>query len=177
MLLIEVSRIPPEGMDVNALLDAGEIHVAGETGFALAAGGTLACHVEKGDDDTVHVQGRLSARLGMECGRCLEPFPFPVDQGLDLFYLPHRAGEDDDAEEITERDLVVAYYREGRLDLGEIVREQLFLTLPMKRLCRQDCLGLCPACGGNRNVDPCDCPNPDVSLSPFPKLFEKGSSS
>ena len=128
MLVIEVPRIPPEGMDVDAPLDAGQIHVQGEESFALEAGGQVACRVEKGDDETVHVKGRLTARLGLECGRCLEAFSFPVDHALDLFYLPHQPGaEAEDEEEITERDLVVAYYKDGLLDLGDMVREQLFL--------------------------------------------------
>jgi len=178
MLLIDVSRIPPEGLDVKAPLDSGEVHVAGEEGFRLEPGGSLECHVEKGDDETVHVQGHLSARLGLECGRCLEPFSFPVEQNLDLFYLPHQAGESvEDEEEIAERDLVVAYYRQGRLDLGDMVREQFFLTLPMKRLCRAECLGLCATCGSNRNLNPCECPAVGAPLSPFSGLFEKGPSS
>jgi uncharacterized protein len=177
-LVIDVVRIPPEGMDVNCPLDPGEVHVQGEEGFTLEAGGHIVCRIEKGDDETVHVKGRVAVRLGLECGRCLEAFSLPLDHGLDLFYLPHQPGEEtEDEEEISERDLVVAYYREGRLDLGEIVREQIFLTLPMKRLCSEGCLGLCPVCGTNRNTAPCVCPRSDFSLSPLAKLFEKGSSS
>lgn len=177
MLVVEISQIPPEGLDVDSPLDPGEFQVEGGDGFALEAGGRVACRVEKGDDETVHVKGRLTARLGLDCGRCLEAFSLPVEHGLDLFYLPHQPGEEtEDEEEITERDLVVAYHREGRLDLGEMVREQLLLTLPMKRLCREDCLGLCPTCGVNRNETPCHCEPPHVSLSPFARLFGKGSS-
>ena len=40
----------------------------------------------------------------------------------------------------------------------EMIREQIFLTLPMKRLCREACAGLCPTCGVNRNTRPCSCP-------------------
>ncbi len=47
----------------------------------------------------------------------------------------------------TDRDMVVAYYKGDRLDLGEVVREQCFLSLPLKRLCREDCRGRCPTCG------------------------------
>jgi uncharacterized protein len=178
MLVIDVARIPPEGMDVVAPLEPGEIHVQGEDGFTLEAGGEIRCRVEKGDDETVHVKGRVGVRLGLECGRCLEPFSMPLDHGLDLFYLPHQPGEEtEDEEEISERELVVAYYKEGRLDLGEIVREQIFLTLPMKRLCSEDCLGLCAVCGTNRNTAPCTCRESDVSISTLGKVFEKGSQS
>jgi uncharacterized protein len=37
------------------------------------------------------------------------------------------------------------------------MREQFYLALPMKPLCRPDCQGLCPVCGKNRNVETCAC--------------------
>ncbi len=182
MLLIEVSQIPPEGLDVQQALKAGEVHVEGEETFALEAGGTLDCRLERGEDETVHVRGHLKARLAMECGRCLTPFAFPVDQDLDLFYLPHRADqeqEEEDEVELTDHEMVVAYYDQNRLDLGEMVREQLFLTVPLKRVCREECLGLCPACGINRNQEACGCrpsEGEDPRLAPLRKLLGGGSS-
>ena len=161
MLIIEIASIPPEGLEVDEALTAGEVHVQGEETFVLLDGGRLQCRLDRGDDQSVHVRGRLAARVELQCGRCLEAFPLAMDQELDLFYLPHRADEDDEAEdevELADRDMVVAYYQGDRLDLGEMIREQLFLALPMKRLCREQCAGLCPTCGGNRNTRPCSCP-------------------
>lgn len=180
MLLIEVSQIPPEGMDLNAALDPGEVHVEGEDSFVLESGGTLSCRLERGDDRTVHVRGTLAARLELECGRCLEPFSLPLAQDLDFFYLPHGADQDQEEEdevELKDHDMVVAYYRDERLDLGETIREQLILNLPMKRLCRNDCLGLCPSCGANRNLAPCGCPpEPSTRLAVLGKLLGGSSS-
>ena len=179
MLLIEVSKIPPEGMNVNAPLDPGGVQVAGEESFALANGGTLQCSVERGDDRTVHVRGMLAAQLRLQCGRCLEAFDLPVAQDLDLFYLPHRGEqeEEEDEVELKDHEMVVAYYSNDRLDLGEMIREQFFLSLPMKRLCREACLGLCPTCGANRNLAPCACPpEADPRLSVLGKLLGGSSS-
>lgn len=181
MLTFDIGSIPPEGLDVAEPLAPSEVHVVGEDSFALGPEGSLRCHLELVDGHTVHVRGHLRAQLGLECGRCLEPFPFGVDQELDLFYLPHRAGEteEEDEVELTDRDMVVAYYESDRLDLGEMIREQFFLALPMKRLCREDCRGRCPSCGLNRNTGRCDCPEapdqPDPRLAGLKKLFEKGS--
>jgi len=179
MLLIEVSQIPPEGLDVDAPLDPGEVHLEGEESFVLESGGWLRCHVERGDDRTVHVRGALLARLQLQCGRCLEPFEFPVAQDLDLFYLPRRGEqeEEEDEVELKDHEMVVAYYRDERLDLGEMIREQFFLSLPMKRLCKDACLGLCPTCGANRNLTPCGCPPvADARLSVLGNLLDGGSS-
>lgn len=175
MLLIHVSKIPPEGLSIDTPLDPGEVHLDGEESFALE-GGALRSHVERGDDDTVHVRGRLQAEVALSCGRCLEGFTLNIDQELDLFYLAHAVGqenEEEDEVELSDRDVVVAYYEGDRLDLGNVIREQLFLDVPMKRVCREDCRGLCPHCGVNRNQQDCACPNEEPSLSPFASLRRK----
>lgn len=180
-LEIDVAKIPPEGTEVNAELEAHALHLEGEGSFVLQAGGGLRCRVERGEEDTVHVFGHLGAQLGLECHRCLEPFSLPVEMDLDLYYLPHREGtspeeEDEQDVELSDRDMVVAYYRGERVDLGEMVREQLLLSIPMKRVCRSDCRGLCPICGTNRNQAPCECrPEPDLRLAPLRDILKKGS--
>jgi uncharacterized protein len=71
---------------------------------------------------------------------------------------PDRNDDDDgDGEAITEDGLGASFYKDEVLDLGDIIREQFFLALPMKPLCRQDCQGLCPVCGLNRNRESCAC--------------------
>jgi uncharacterized protein len=178
MLVIELSKIGPDGLELDVPLTAGEVHVQGEESFTLESG-RLKGRVDRGDEGSVHVQGRLAARLGVECGRCVEPFSFDMDQPVDLFFLPHEDergdGEDEDEVELSESDLVVAYYRGDRLDLGEAVREQLFLSLPMKRLCQEGCQGLCPSCGINRNRDRCSCvvDTTDPRLATLKKLLEE----
>ena len=175
MLVIEISSIPGEGLEVHEELKPAEVHLEGDESFALLEGGRLDCRLDRGDDQSVHVRGRLKARLELQCGRCLEPFPFALDQELDLFYLPHRAQDDEEEEdevELADRDMVVAYYQGERLDLGEMIREQFFLALPMKRLCREECAGICPTCGANRNSRPCQCPPPEAGT----RLLDLGAS-
>lgn len=177
MLTIIVSRIPPEGMAVNTDLSPGQVHLEGEDSFRLE-GGRLQSHLDRGDDDTVHVRGHLSAEVGLQCGRCLEPFRLPLEQELDLFYLPHRPDqgeEEEDEVELSDRDMVVAYYRDDTLDLGEVLREQIFLALPLAHVCREDCKGLCRSCGANRNLAACACvPETDSPFASLRTLLDKG---
>jgi uncharacterized protein len=185
MLVIELSKIGPEGLDLDTPLTAGEVHVQGEESFRLESG-RLKARVDMDDESTVHVQGHLSAQLGVECGRCLDPVAVPVEQNVDLFFLPHRNDvkaeeEDEDEVELKETDLVVAYYRGANLDLGEVVREQLFLSIPMKRLCQDACQGLCPSCGTNRNRARCECvvgdADPDLEVADAISPDEKSAKS
>lgn len=178
LLIIDVAKIPLEGLEVDADLDEETLRLEGEESFILVDG-RLSSRLERGDDESVHVRGHLDARMQLDCGRCLEPFDMGVAQDLELFYLPHgrdAVPEDEDEVELSDRDMVVAYYRDHRLDLAEVVREQLLLAVPLKRVCRQDCQGLCPLCGVNRNSTPCGCKieeTQDPRLAPLRKLFGK----
>jgi uncharacterized protein len=118
--------------------------------------------------DRFHLRGRILATLQLACGRCLAPFPKPVDTTVDLTYVPDRQpvgtpakdkghGGADEEVELQDEDLNTAYYHDHVLDLGEMLREQFYLSLPMQPLCRPDCQGLCPSCGIDRNVDTCQC--------------------
>lgn len=181
-LVFEVSRIPPEGLEIDSPLEAGVLHLEGEDSFSLQPGGRLVGRIDKGEEDSVHVRGRLTAGAGLQCGRCLEPYVLPITQDVDVFALPAQAErKDDDPEDVqlSDRDLVVAYYKGDRLDVGELMREQMLLNLPMKRLCREDCKGLCPTCGANRNTKDCGCPPPqpgDARLVGLASLFDKDRS-
>ena len=68
--------------------------------------------------------------------------------------------EDDDGDELSAEDLDVLYYEDFVVPFDPLVEEQLQLELPMKALCRDDCKGLCPQCGSDRNAAPCDCAPP-----------------
>jgi uncharacterized protein len=180
MLVIEIPAIPLEGLDLDEPLDPASVHIESEATFTLRPGGRLTAHVERVDGSTVHVRGDLEAPLSLECARCIEPFPLAVEQSLDLFFLPHEADrpdEEEDEVELSDRDMVVAYYEGDRLDLGETVREQLYLALPMRSLCRQDCKGRCPTCGANLNAGACGCPREvaptDPRLLPLKKILDE----
>jgi uncharacterized protein len=43
------------------------------------------------------------------------------------------------------------------MELEDVLREQILLQLPMQRICQDDCKGICPICGRNRNETACDC--------------------
>ncbi|PWT86313.1 MAG: hypothetical protein C5B57_01335 [Blastocatellia bacterium] len=101
--------------------------------------------------------GRAHTSLELACSRCLEPFTLPVEPSFDLRYQPHTANAGEGEREIEEDDLSTAFYENDTIDLGQLLREQFYLALPMKPLCGEGCLGLCPVCGTNLNRRPCEC--------------------
>ena len=127
--------------------------------YRVIAPVTLAFTVHK-DQDRFRLVGTLATTLELRCSRCLEPFSLPLHAGFDLRYLPEESAAPD-AEtgdgELGEDDTSAAFYRDDEIDLGDLLREQFYLALPMKPLCRPDCQGLCPLCGTNLNTDTCQC--------------------
>jgi uncharacterized protein len=125
------------------------------------------------DHEKIRLTGSLRTVLELECSRCLEGYTLPVDTTFDLLYLPAAEAPAQGGErEVEEDDLDTAFYRDGIIDLAGLVREQLYLALPMKPLCREDCRGLCPACGTNLNTSSCSCANEweDPRLAPLRAL-------
>jgi uncharacterized protein len=114
----------------------------------------LDIHSERG---AFRVTGRVETQLELECGRCLEPFEIPVSSAFELHYVPQSDNTGEAEQEIDEDDLTTAFYRDNTLDLGELMREQFQLALPMKPLCAPDCKGLCAECGANLNKTTCGC--------------------
>ena len=96
-------------------------------------------------------------RLELDCGRCLEPYEIAVDAPFELRYVPQTENSGEGDHEVGEDDLTTAYYREGVVDVIDLLREQFQLALPMKPLCSEACQGLCAVCGTNLNRSSCDC--------------------
>jgi uncharacterized protein len=136
----------------------------------------LTMDIERAGAGAFRVTGRAVTRLEMACGRCLEPFEVPVDARFELRYVPQaHAAEGEEHEIRDDDDLTTAYYREGALDVIDMLREQFQLALPMKPLCAQSCRGLCPECGANLNRADCGCKPvwEDPRLAPIKGLLNR----
>jgi DUF177 domain-containing protein len=124
------------------------------------------------DKARFRLAGTVRTRLELACSRCLDPFTLPIDSAFDVQYLPAEAESANEDREVSEDDLDASVYRDEQIDLDELLREQFYLALPMKPLCREDCAGLCPQCGTNRNTGTCACVSQweDPRLAPLKRL-------
>lgn len=108
----------------------------------------------------VRVQGHLRVDMEVQCDRCMESALKPIDSDFDLYYRPAAAANPrHPAEEVQldEGEIDLAFYEGTGLDLQDILREHILLSMPMQRVCSPGCLGICPACGQNRNLTLCKC--------------------
>lgn len=103
----------------------------------------------------IYLQGQLESAMVMECVRCLDEATVPVEISIDeLFYYPPQGAPEGEAR----------VGDDGIIDLAPLIRDLSLLSLPIKVLCRPDCLGLCQECGANLNLGDCGCA--DVEIDP-----------
>ncbi len=93
------------------------------------------------------VQVTLDSQLKAECARCLTEFPQGIKTDFsEMFAFAKRGTSKDD----------LTMPEDGFIDLNPTAREQLLLEIPINPICKPDCKGLCPICGGNLNEEQCN---------------------
>ncbi|HJR97671.1 MAG TPA: YceD family protein [Actinomycetota bacterium] len=91
------------------------------------------------------VSGTLGATLALRCARCLTEFEQPFEVTVHELFVPVPEPDGDD----------YPLDRDGFLEPDQMVRDAIGVELPFSPLCRPDCQGLCPVCGGDRNLGEC----------------------
>jgi uncharacterized protein len=129
-----------ETVDLNVdqvvVADLELIHLRGELNFTRVTDGIL-------------VEGEIQAEAKAECMRCLTPYYEPITIELeDTIGLPGAVLTPERPTRVDE---------EGWANLAPLVREYAWLGLPVSPLCSPECAGICPECGGNRNLGECTC--------------------
>ncbi len=105
--------------------------------------------------------GPVSGRMRFRCARCLRAFSEGFSLEVTELFALDRAADDEETYPI----------REGAIDLEPMVRDVVVLSMPFSPLCRDDCLGLCERCGGDRNLGECSCaPEIDPRWAPLAGL-------
>jgi uncharacterized protein len=112
----------------------------------------------------VLASGSMATAIEGVCKRCLEPARAEVEFELEEEFHPTNPIADAPLDKVPdeEQDAALLIDEHQILDLSEVVRQALWLAAPMEMLCRPDCAGLCPSCGGNRNLGECHCEEPPI---------------
>jgi len=141
----ETERVAVESLGREELLELGPVAWRGQVVFA---------------DPGYYLRAHLSYDQTLSCNRCLTPIHEPASSEVELMILVEpsgKRGEERGEHELKEGDMSVLYLDGEILETRPILLEQLQLNVPMKPLCKPDCKGLCPVCGGDRNRADCDC--------------------
>jgi uncharacterized protein len=166
---VRFSEISPYG-NCYELQDAEGL--ASQQDFLLQGNLTALCTLKRKGDAEVEMQGHLKANLSLTCDRCLVPYDFDVDTKLQVLFktvsseFKHLKELECDVE-----DLDTVILDEPVIDLNDVLRQQLYLALPLKSLCLEQCRGICARCGENLNFAECRCNHERQDL-PFAVLAQ-----
>jgi uncharacterized protein len=108
----------------------------------------------------VELRGELHAKIESLCSRCLKPVQLPIHAEFAERFVPAVSWRDEEQHELQEEDLNLAVFDGEAIELNDLVREEILLAVPAQILCREDCKGLCPTCGIDRNASSCECAGP-----------------
>jgi uncharacterized protein len=162
-MLIRPAQLVDEPLALDLQIPPGQIEYAPDvqqTGPVAVQGRAELLIEHRGPRETVEdirVRAEVRGAFELSCARCLTGVPSTVDTRFDLIFRP--TGIDAEAGEhaISEDETEIGYYEKSGLPLEDVVREQVLLTLPSRTLCREECKGLCPQCGADRNSTECHC--------------------
>lgn len=172
-MYIRTSEIPRDGMDVVAnrgkawvprLLEGMNAHPLRECRMREV---TLYLSLEGRD---LEASGSFVAEGETVCDRCAEPVTLRLERDFRTVFVPADRGPTESGDlELQADDLDIGFYDGAGIEVKDIFLEQVALALPAKVLCREDCRGVCPRCGGDRNRSECDCPG-EAREGPFDVL-------
>jgi uncharacterized protein len=138
----ETQKIAKETLERPELLDLGPVRWRGQVVYA---------------DPGYFLRGRISYEQTLSCNRCLKPIVEQVEAEVELMIMVGKHPPIGGEHALHEQDLGLMYVEDELLETDPILIEQLQLNIPMKPLCREDCQGLCPVCGADKNAGPCSC--------------------
>lgn len=139
----------------------------------------------------LYVEGRLSGAIELQCGRCLVRYRAPLSEPFRLVLSPagSRVPAEPEAAEALARfgmclgdALETGWFQGYEIDFGGFFREIVTLAIPVQPLCKEQCKGLCPHCGADRNADPdigpCGCreQRPKTAFAVLEALRTRGES-
>lgn len=152
-MIIDIDRLHNKGLKISKEFEFFTESLVEENAVFLQP-----VHAEltvKKTGEEIFIKGKITTRLSFVCSRCLIPFEFPVDSSFDLVYVPEELEEMQD--HLSEEDINKLFYYGSKIDIKEVVLEQLNLVFPPKPLCSEDCQGICPVCGKVIQSGECAC--------------------
>jgi uncharacterized protein len=160
MFTVRLDDIPAEGLNLNWVEEKSSVatYIQDFSQIDFDFDGPLESEARVWKaGHSVLIHGRVQTTLQLQCVRCLKEFSYPVSSTFELTLLPFKDASSAEETELREDDMESNFYQGGEIHLSEIACEQVFLEIPFKPLCRENCKGLCPTCGIDLNLGSCEC--------------------
>ncbi len=158
---IEVASLADSGKDFDHEYQPGELSLEDDHLQLIVPLPRIQGRIRR-DGRRVKVTGKINGHLQLECDRCLKPLDSTVMAKFSREYVTTADYQAQHAVELSEDDLNLSVFDGAVIDVDSLIREELLLAAPDQVLCQQNCQGICPTCGVDRNVTACDCETAEV---------------
>lgn len=113
--------------------------------------------------DIINLEGRILTELSLSCSRCLSDFSHTIDIPIHEKFSTNHDNKDDE----------IIFIDGDTIDITDIIKNNIVMSLPIKKLCKDECKGLCQHCGTNLNTSSCNCEKDDIDprLAKLKDLF------
>ncbi len=148
MLQVDIGALERRPVDISGMLAADD-PLFRDLAFDLGEPVVVSGRLTSATLGRFYWHGKIVTTVNAACRRCLSPASLPITAAVDVVFTEDQ-DSDDPSEYVVPEGMHV-------LELHDAVREELILAMPDYLVCREDCKGLCPACGADLNVEPCDC--------------------
>ena len=168
-LQIPVLSIGDDGLNLDVRLPVAEVQPPETDPVPLDEVRVSGCLTDLGGGEYLF-RGRVRGEYAQPCDRCLEAARAALDSDVAWVYVEAGTGEalsdmeEDDGDGGGEREKLMIRGRE--INLAPQVWEEIVLSAPLKLVCKESCLGLCPRCGVNLNEGSCGCPAAEGGAGP-----------
>jgi uncharacterized protein len=160
MMIIELASLEGSSLPFDFTLSPDEIDLDIDEGRLtrdVRVKGELTKRIIETD-----VVGTIDTAIELACTRCLQPIAESISIPFDVSFVAPEHFPEAKEVEIKGEDLEADAFNGDRIDLKELVREQILLSLPEQLFCKEDCKGLCAKCGANRNLIDCNCEENEI---------------
>lgn len=159
-MIIDLIKLEKSPLEFNFTFAPVEIDLESET--AKLKGETSVQGVLTKSVAETEIAGKITADAEIECARCLAPIEKKLEIPFRAAFIAPEYYSEEKETELKSEDLDVSVIENDEIDLLEIVREQILLNLPEQTFCSENCRGLCPKCGANKNTQNCSCEEKEI---------------
>ncbi|HVF46664.1 MAG TPA: DUF177 domain-containing protein [Pyrinomonadaceae bacterium] len=158
-MIIDIANVGTREKMIEAAFEPDEIDLDETVTFIEGV-------VLKGSVQLVDARATVTATIetdvSVNCARCLEPISKHLVVPFRAAFVDSDADQASSNTEIAGEQLEESVAEDGKVDLAEVIREQVLLEVPVQNFCKDDCKGLCQQCGANLNLIDCNCADDEI---------------
>ena len=156
MFNVDINQLRRESKDLDFEIPINSPFLEG-TSIRFKKPVLVKLRASRHEENTVFIKGNMYSKIVLSCRRCLEEFDNETVSEVMLVYQLDSKDTVTSTETDVDDEIIHIPYHTNEIDIGGKLREIMLVDYPIYSLCKEDCAGICQMCGGNLNLEKCQC--------------------